>query len=43
MFRNIPLPDSVKLDHFPDLDHTQLLERDRRRLIEAIARGIAER
>lgn len=42
MFRNIRLPDSVKLDHFPDLDHTQLLERDRRRLIEAIARGIVE-
>jgi pimeloyl-ACP methyl ester carboxylesterase len=42
MFRGIRLPDSVRLDHFPRLDHTQVLERDRRRLIEAIARGLAE-
>jgi pimeloyl-ACP methyl ester carboxylesterase len=42
MFRGIRLPASVRLDHFPQLDHTQVLERDRRRLIEAIARGIAE-
>jgi pimeloyl-ACP methyl ester carboxylesterase len=42
MFCDIPLPDSVKLDHFPRLDHTQLLERDRRKLVEAIAHGIAE-
>jgi pimeloyl-ACP methyl ester carboxylesterase len=41
MFRDIRLPDTLKLDHFPELDHTQLLERDRRRLVEAIARGIA--
>ena len=43
MFRGIELPASVKLDHFPQLDHTQLLERDRRTLIEAIARGLTDR
>jgi pimeloyl-ACP methyl ester carboxylesterase len=42
MFRGIELPASVKLDHFPRLDHTQLLERDRRTLIEAIARGLTD-
>jgi len=43
MFPRIPLGDQVKLDHFPDLDHTQLLERDRRQLIEAIASRLAAR
>lgn len=43
MFRGIPLGDTVKLDHLPHLDHTQLLESDRRQLIEAIARRLADR
>jgi dienelactone hydrolase len=32
----------VKVDHFPKLDHTQLLEADRRTLIEAISRRVRE-
>lgn len=42
MFGSVDFGDLVRLDHFPNLDHTQLLERDRRTLIEAIARRVAE-
>jgi pimeloyl-ACP methyl ester carboxylesterase len=43
MFADIPLDETVTLDHLPRLDHTQLLESDRRKLIEAIARRLADR
>jgi hypothetical protein len=36
-FAEIELPACVTLDHFPELDHTQLLQADRRALIEAVA------
>jgi pimeloyl-ACP methyl ester carboxylesterase len=36
MFKGIDFKGLVTLDHFPHTDHTQLLEEDRRRLIEAI-------
>ena len=42
MFDGIDFGDLVRLDHFPNLDHTQLLESDRRTLIEAIARRVSE-
>ena len=37
MFPEIPLGDRVSLDHFPRMDHTQLLEEDRRRVVDSIA------
>lgn len=40
MFRGVKGQESLKLDHFPHLDHTQLLERDRRAIIDAIARRL---
>ena len=42
MFRGIDFGDLLRLDHFPNLDHTQLLERDRRTLIDTIARRLLE-
>jgi pimeloyl-ACP methyl ester carboxylesterase len=42
MFRDVDFGDLLRLDHFPHLDHTQLLERDRRTLIDAIARRLSE-
>lgn len=36
----LELGDSVTLDHFPHLDHTQLLAQDRRVVIETIARRL---
>jgi len=41
MFRGIDFGNLVQVDHFPKLDHTQLLERDRRTLIDAIARRLS--
>jgi pimeloyl-ACP methyl ester carboxylesterase len=40
MFRGIDFGGLLRLDHLPHLDHTQLLERDRRTLIDTIARGL---
>jgi dienelactone hydrolase len=37
MFREIDFQGLVTLDHFPHTDHTQMLEGDRRSLIDAIA------
>jgi pimeloyl-ACP methyl ester carboxylesterase len=42
MFRGIDFGDSLRLDHFPNLDHTQLLGADRRTLIDTIARRLSE-
>ena len=42
MFPGIDFNGLVQLDHLPDLDHTQLLEADRRRLIGVIARRLVE-
>ena len=42
MFPGIDFGDLLRLDHLPKLDHTQLLERDRRTLIETIARRLLE-
>jgi hypothetical protein len=36
-FRELDFADRVSVDHFPDLDHTQLLAEDRRRLVQTIA------
>ena len=41
MFSNVDFDGLVSLDHFPQMDHTQLLEEDRRVLVEAIARRLA--
>jgi pimeloyl-ACP methyl ester carboxylesterase len=42
MFRGIDFGDLLRLDHFPKLDHTQLLAGDRHTLVDAIARRISE-
>jgi pimeloyl-ACP methyl ester carboxylesterase len=42
MFRDVDFGDLLRLDHLPQLDHTQLLERDRRTLIDTIARRLSE-
>ena len=42
MFPGIDFDGLVRLDYFPDLEHTQPFEADRRRLIEAIARRLVE-
>jgi pimeloyl-ACP methyl ester carboxylesterase len=42
MFRGIDFEGLVRLDHFPELDHTQPLEADRRALVEAIARRLCD-
>jgi pimeloyl-ACP methyl ester carboxylesterase len=42
MFPGIDFADRVSLDHFPELDHTQPLEADRRLLIDAIARRLGD-
>lgn len=39
-FRDVDFQGLVTLDHFPHIDHTQLLEADRRTLIEAVARRL---
>lgn len=41
MFPGIPLAPLVTLDHLPQLDHTQLLEADRRAVVDAIAARLA--
>ncbi|HEX3776838.1 MAG TPA: hypothetical protein VHV51_20340 [Polyangiaceae bacterium] len=41
-FSPISLGDRVTLDYFPQIDHTQLLEADRRALIEAIAKRLQD-
>jgi len=40
MFSGVDFGDRVKLDYLPHLDHTQLVEADRRALIDVIARGL---
>jgi dienelactone hydrolase len=40
-FDDLELGDLVTLDYFPHLDHTQLLARDRRAVIETIARRLS--
>jgi pimeloyl-ACP methyl ester carboxylesterase len=40
MFPDVAFDQLVTLDHLPHVDHTQLLESDRRKLIEAIARRL---
>lgn len=42
MFRDIDFDGLVRLDYLPNVDHTQLLEADRRTLIEAITERIVE-
>jgi hypothetical protein len=42
MFNGTNFRGLVKVEHFPRLDHTQLLEADRRTLIDAIARQLSE-
>lgn len=42
MFRGMNFRGLVKVEHFPRLDHTQLLEADRRTLVDAIARQLRE-
>jgi len=42
MFQDVEFGDAVRLDHLPHLDHTQILERDRRTLIDTIARRLSE-
>lgn len=41
MFSDIAFDGRVTLDHFPGVGHTQLLEADRRTIIEAIAQRVA--
>lgn len=41
MFRDVTFDGRVTLDHFPHVGHTQLLEADRRTIVEAIARRLA--
>ncbi|HEY4103637.1 MAG TPA: hypothetical protein VGM44_07085 [Polyangiaceae bacterium] len=41
-FSPISLGDRVTLDYFPQIDHTQLLEADRRALIEAITKRLRD-
>ncbi len=41
MFEGVDFRGLVTLDHFPRTDHTQLLEEDRRRLVDAVARRVA--
>ena len=41
MFEPIDFAGRVTLDHFPEVDHTQVLEEDRRRLVSAIRRRVA--
>jgi dienelactone hydrolase len=43
MFPGLDFHGCVTVDHFPRTDHTQLLEEDRRLMIEAIARRLATR
>jgi pimeloyl-ACP methyl ester carboxylesterase len=40
MFREVEFDGLVTLDHVPHVEHTQLLEEDRRTLVEAIARRL---
>lgn len=42
MFPNVDFAGLVRLDHLPQLDHTQPSAADRRLLIESIAAGLAE-
>ena len=42
MFPGTAFRGLVKVEHFPRLDHTQLLEVDRRTLIDAIAQHLRE-
>jgi pimeloyl-ACP methyl ester carboxylesterase len=41
MFRDVPLSGRVSVDYFPQLDHTQLFQAERRILIEAIVARLA--
>lgn len=41
MFRGVDFDGRVTLDHFPHVEHTPLLEEDRRTMVEAIARRLA--
>jgi pimeloyl-ACP methyl ester carboxylesterase len=41
MFRGISFDGLVRVDHLPRLDHTQLLEADRRKLIEVVTSALA--
>jgi alpha-beta hydrolase superfamily lysophospholipase len=41
MFREVKFDGLVTLDHFPHVEHTPLLEEDRRTMVEAIARRLA--
>jgi pimeloyl-ACP methyl ester carboxylesterase len=41
MFSDVAFDGHVSLDHFPGVGHTQLLEADRRTIVEAIARRLA--
>ncbi|HLK41036.1 MAG TPA: hypothetical protein VKU41_30000 [Polyangiaceae bacterium] len=40
MFADVPFRGLVTLDHFPGLDHTQLLSEDRRSVVEAISQRL---
>ena len=40
MFPEVDFGDRVTLDHFPALEHTQMLEGDRARLVDAIAKRL---
>lgn len=42
MFPDIQFDGLVELDHLPDVDHTQFLEVDRKKLIRVISKRIAE-
>jgi dienelactone hydrolase len=41
MFPGVDFRGLVTLDHFPHTDHTQLLEEDRRRLVDAVCRRLS--
>lgn len=40
MFRGMHFDGLVRVDHLPQLDHTQLLEADRRKLIDVVTRAL---
>lgn len=43
MFRGVKLAGLAHVDHFPQLRHTQVLESDRRLVVEAVARALEAR
>ena len=43
MFEGIPFEGRVTVDYFAHMDHTQLLEADRRTVADAIGRWLAAR